>query len=106
MGYLKSDAVAQNHLPVLNISKGGIALVSKYLAVKDAAITIRISTAFNTTIRATARVRWSKRLKGSTEAYAVGCEFTEIFRSDARTLKDLLRIFEQGNVAQGTRPDS
>jgi hypothetical protein len=91
---------------VLNISKGGIALVSQYPAVKDAAITIRISTAFNTAICATARVRWSKRLKGSAEAYAVGCEFIKISRSDARNLKDLLRIFEQSKAAQGTRPDS
>jgi len=105
LGYLKSDAVAQSRLPVLNISKGGIALVSKYPVVKDAAIVIRISTAFSTTINATGRVRWSKRLKGSAEAYAVGCEFIEISRSDARSLKDLLRICEQGSAAQNTRPD-
>ncbi len=106
VGYLKSDAVAQSHLPVLNISKGGIALVSQYPVVKDAAINIRISTAFNSTIRALARVRWSKRLKGSAEAYAVGCEFIKISRSDARNLKDLLRIFDQSSATQETHPDN
>ena len=104
-GYLKSDAIAQSHLPVLNVSMGGIALVSKYPAVKDAVITVKISTAFNTTIRAKARVKWSKRLKIKGEAHAVGCEFIEMSRADTRNLKDLLKIFEQTAAAQKTRPD-
>jgi hypothetical protein len=104
-GYLKSDAVAQSHLPVLNISSGGIALVSQYPALKDAIISIKVTTAFNTTIRATARVKWSKPLKKNKKGHAIGCEFVEISRADARNLKDLLKIFEQTASAQKTRSD-
>lgn len=105
VGYLRSDAVAQSHLPVLNVSMGGIALVSKYPAAKGAVISVKISTAFNTTIRAKARVKWSKRLKKKDEAHAIGCEFVEMSRADTRNLKDLLKIFEQTAAAQKTRPD-
>ncbi len=104
-GYLKSDVVAQSHLPVLNISKGGIAIISQYPAVKNAVISIKVTTAFNTTIRAKARVKWSKSIKKDGAAHVIGCEFVEISRADTRNLKDLLKIFDQTASAQKTRPD-
>jgi hypothetical protein len=104
-GYLKSDAVAQSHLPVLNISSGGIALVSQYAAVKGAIISIKVTTAFNTTICAKARVKWSRPIRKSSETHAIGCEFVEISRADTRNLKDLLKIFEQSISTQKTTPD-
>jgi len=94
LGYLKSDMLPQSHLRVLNISQGGIALVSQYPAAKDTIVSLKITTAFDTIIRAKARVAWSKRLKKSTEAYAIGLEFEEMSRGDTRNLKELLRIFQ------------
>jgi len=75
LGYLKSDAIAQSRLRVLNISRSGIALVSKYPGVKNAVISLKISTAFDKVIRSKARVRWCKRLKTGAEAFALGLEF-------------------------------
>ncbi len=105
MGYLKSDSIGQSHLRVLNISPGGIALVSQYPANKDAMVTLKISTAFNTTIRAQARVAWSKRLKKHSEAYAVGLEFVKMSRADSRNLKELLKIFQQTASGEKALPD-
>lgn len=104
-GYLKSDAVAQSHLRVLNISGGGAALVSQYPVNKGATISLKISTAFNMAIQAQARVVWSKRLKNSAaEAYAVGLEFVKLSRADTRKLKELLKIFQQTSSSQKTAP--
>ena len=102
LGYLKSAVVAQSSLQVLNISEGGIALVSQYPAVKKAIVSLKILTAFDSTIRIKGRVKWSKRLKKSSEAYVIGCEFVKMSRSDERNLKELLRIFEQSQNSQAT----
>jgi len=96
-GYLKSDVIAQSHVRVLNISEGGLALVSKYLVVKGAVASLKIDTAFGTTIRARARVSWIKRMRTMTEAYAVGFEFLDMSREDARNLNSLLRTLHKGS---------
>ncbi len=57
LGYLKSAAIAQSSLQVLNISEGGVALVSQYPAVKKAIVSLKILTAFDSTIRAKGRVK-------------------------------------------------
>lgn len=93
-GYLKSEAIGQSGLRVLNISKGGIALVSRFPAIKGAVVSLKISTAFNTTIRAQARVVWAKRPKTYMEAYVLGFEFLDMPREDAKHLNSLLKMLE------------
>jgi hypothetical protein len=94
-GYLKSEAIGQSRLRVLNMSEGGISLISRYPVAKNAVLFLKITTAFNTTIRAEARVVWRKRVKASTEQYAIGMEFIEISYSDMHSLKDLLRVIDR-----------
>ncbi len=94
-GYLKTDALAQRHLRVFNIGEGGAAIVSQYPVSKGATISLKISTAFDTSFQARARVAWTKRLKHSAGGYAVGLEFVEMSRADTRKLKELLDIFDQ-----------
>ena len=103
-GYLKSEAIAQNHLRVLNIGKDGIALVSRYPVVKGAVVSLKISTAFDMTIRAEVRAKWSKRLKSPVEAYAVGFKFLKMSRANARNLKELLKVFEKMVAPQEVSP--
>ncbi|MBI4831580.1 MAG: PilZ domain-containing protein [Candidatus Lindowbacteria bacterium] len=99
-GYLKSDAVGQSHLRVLNVSEGGIALLSRFPAAKGAALSVRIRTAFDTEIRARARVAWAKRLKGSTDTHVLGLQFTDMSREDARNLEDLLKVLEESRPSR------
>ena len=94
-GYLKSEIVAQSHMRVLNISEGGIALISRFPMVKGAVAFLKVETAFGTTIRARARVCWVKRMKTMTDAYAVGFEFSEMSREDARGLSSLLKTLQK-----------
>ena len=100
LGYLRSEAIGQSRLRVLNISEGGIALVSQFPVLKGAVVSLRISTAFNTTIRVKARARWSKKLKTSGEAYAVGFGFMEMSRGDKRNLRDLLNVLQKQSSEQ------
>ena len=104
-GYLRSEAIGQSRLRVLNVSEGGIALVSRFPVLKSAVVSLRISTAFNTTIQMKARARWSKKLKTSGEAYAVGLEFLEMSRGDARNLKELLNVLQRQSSEQRTSTD-
>ena len=96
-GYFKSEVVAQSHVRVLNISEGGIALVSRFPVVIGAVASLRIETAFDMTIHAQARVSWIKRMKTMAEAYAVGFEFLEMSREDARDLNNLLKILQKAS---------
>jgi hypothetical protein len=104
-GYLKTDALAQRHLRVFNISEGGAAVVSEYPVSKGATISLKISTAFDTSFQARARVAWTKRLKHSADAYAVGLEFVEMSRADTRKLKELLDIFDQTSTSRQAGPE-
>ncbi|MBI5114922.1 PilZ domain-containing protein [Candidatus Poribacteria bacterium] len=99
-GYLKSEAVGQSHLRVLNVSEGGVALVSRFPAVKGASLSVTIRTAFDTEIRARARVAWVKRLKDSADTYILGLEFADISREDAKYLDDLLKVLQQSSPQQ------
>ncbi len=97
-GYLKSKSIGQNNLRVLNLSRGGIALVSQFPVLKEAVVTLKISTAFDTVIRAQARARWSKRLKTSHEAYAVGFEFVKMSREDSGNLNHFLKVLDKSSA--------
>lgn len=104
-GYLKSKSIGQNNLRVLNLSRGGIALVSQFPVLKEAVVILKISTAFDTAIRAQARARWSKRLKTSHEAYAVGFEFVKMSREDSRNLNRFLKVLEKSaSKRHGAQP--
>jgi hypothetical protein len=94
-GYLKSEAIGQSGLRVLNISEGGIALISRFPALKGAVVSLKISTAFDTTIRAQARVVWAKRPKTYVEAYVLAFEFLDMSREDARNLNNLLKMLRK-----------
>jgi hypothetical protein len=101
-GYLKSEAVSQSHLRVLNVSEGGIALVSRFPAVKGASLSVTIRTAFDTKIRARTRVAWIKRLKDSANTYILGLEFRDMSREDAKYLDGLLKVLQQSSHQQET----
>jgi hypothetical protein len=58
-------------------------------------VSAKMSTAFNTTIRAQARAMQSTRLRTFTGAYAVGLEFVEMSRGDARNFNALLRMLQK-----------
>jgi c-di-GMP-binding flagellar brake protein YcgR len=96
-GYLKSDVIGQSHVRVLNISEGGIALVSRFPVAKGAVASLKIETAFDTTIHAQARVSWARRMKTMREAYAVGLEFVEMSRENVRNLNNLLKTLQKAS---------
>ncbi|RJP64438.1 MAG: PilZ domain-containing protein [Candidatus Abyssobacteria bacterium SURF_17] len=104
-GYLRSDAIGQTRLQVLNISEGGAAIVSRFPAVKGALVSLRISTAFDTTIRATARVAWVKRPRMLPDCYVLGLEFVQMSRDDVRKLNDFLRLLPEPSPARDIPPE-
>ena len=101
-GSLKSKAIGQSQLRVLNVSKGGVAIISKFPVVKETVVFLKISTVFNTTIRTRACARWSKRLKTQEEAYAIGFEFVKMSRGDSRNLKEFLKVLQESSAKESS----
>lgn len=96
-GYLTSKLIGQSGLRVLNITHEGIALVSRFSATKGAIVSLKVSTAFNMTIRAQAHMVWVKRPKEPLDTYVLAFEFLQMSREDARHLNSLLKMLEDSS---------